>query len=171
MSWRQRRAAPAALGVLPGLPALGALLGRLPARPGSWLFARLLNATLGPQLQDDTRRGLDGRPLRLRVTDLALTFDVCWRGQGFVALAPGGAADLAISASLPDLWLLARREEDPDSLFFSRRLCLEGDTELGLLFKNAIDAFELGTVDLFLRRLAALRPGRSTPSPSHRNTP
>ena len=39
--------------------------------------------------------------------------------------------------------LLARRQEDPDTLFFSRRLSMEGDTELGLLVKNTIDAIEL----------------------------
>jgi predicted lipid carrier protein YhbT len=35
---------------------------------------------------------------------------------------------------------LALRREDPDTLFFSRRLVLEGDTELGLVVKNALDA-------------------------------
>jgi predicted lipid carrier protein YhbT len=39
--------------------------------------------------------------------------------------------------------LLARRQEDPDTLFFSRRLSMEGDTELGLLVKNTIDSIEL----------------------------
>ena len=32
------------------------------------------------------------------------------------------------------------RLEDPDTLFFSRRLVIEGDTELGLALKNALDA-------------------------------
>jgi hypothetical protein len=36
---------------------------------------------------------------------------------------------------------LALRREDPDTLFFTRRLVLEGDTELGLALKNALDAF------------------------------
>lgn len=156
MSWRQRA---------PLAPSLSGVLSRLPAFPGSWLFARLLNATLAPQLLPDTRRGLEGKRLRLRVTDLGLAFDVCWRGSAFAALGPGAPADLAIAASLPDLWLLARREEDPDSLFFSRRLSLEGDTELGLLFKNAIDAFDLGTFDLFLRRLALFRPPHAPGAP------
>lgn len=149
MNWRQRT---------PLAPVLPALLARLPAFPGSWLLAGMLNATLAPQLAADTRAGLAGRHLRLRVTDLGLVFDVSWQGRGFGALAPGGKPDLVIGADLPALWLLARREEDPDSLFFSRRLILEGDTELGLLFKNALDALELGTLELFLRRLARLRP-------------
>lgn len=37
---------------------------------------------------------------------------------------------------------LALREEDPDTLFFSRRLRMEGDTDLGLLVKNTLDAVD-----------------------------
>lgn len=144
MSWRQRRRAQSPVSTL---------LSRLPAYPGSWLFARMLNATLAPQLAADTRAGLEGKLLRLVVSDLKITFDVSWRGGAFTPLSKLALPDLAISASLGDLWLLARREEDPDSLFFRRRLTLEGDTELGLLFKNALDAFDLGAFDLFLRRL------------------
>ncbi|MEJ7807131.1 MAG: SCP2 sterol-binding domain-containing protein, partial [Telluria sp.] len=149
VSWRQRR---------PAAPSPRAILSHLPAYPGSWLFARMLNATLAPQLARDTRAGLEGRLLRLRVADLGLAFDVRWRANGFAPVAPGSAPDLTVAASLHDLWLLARREEDPDSLFFRRRLILEGDTELGLLFKNALDAIDLGAFDLFLRRVAPFTP-------------
>ena len=149
MSWRQRRPAP---------PPVGKILSRLPAYPGSWMFARMLNATLAPQLAPDTRAGLEGKLLQLRVVDLGLGFDVVWHAGRFTPRAPGATPDLAVGASLHDLWLLARREEDPDSLFFRRRLVLEGDTELGLLFKNAIDAFDLGAFDLFLRRLTPFNP-------------
>ncbi|MDP3863323.1 MAG: SCP2 sterol-binding domain-containing protein, partial [Rhodoferax sp.] len=59
-----------------------------------------------------------------------------------------GTADLTISASAHDFVKLARREEDPDTLFFNRRLAMEGDTELGLLVKNTIDAIELPVMNL-----------------------
>lgn len=152
MSWRQPHAQRAPVA------GLASLTARLPAYPGSWLFARMLNLTLAPQLLPDVRAALEGRALQLGITNLGIAFDVSWRGAGFTPLTPGRQPDLAISASLQDLWLLARREEDPDSLFFSRRLRLEGDTELGLLFKNSIDALDLGALDLFLSRLAMLRP-------------
>ena len=150
MSWRQRRSAAAPL---------ASVLSHLPAYPGSWLFARMLNATLAPQLAASTKTGLDGRRLQLRISDLGLEFDVSWRRDRFTPTARGVEPELAIAASLHDLWLLARREEDPDSLFFRRRLILEGDTELGLLLKNALDAFDLGAFDLFLRRVTRFSPG------------
>jgi predicted lipid carrier protein YhbT len=34
----------------------------------------------------------------------------------------------------------AHQEEDPDTLFFQRRLVIEGDTELGLQVKNLMFA-------------------------------
>ena len=38
--------------------------------------------------------------------------------------------------------LLATRREDPDTLFFNRRLNIEGDTETGLHVKNLLDSLE-----------------------------
>lgn len=43
------------------------------------------------------------------------------------------------------------RKEDPDTLFFQRRLQIEGDTELGLYVKNLMDAIELDSMPSVLR--------------------
>ena len=37
-------------------------------------------------------------------------------------------------------WAWAEGAEDADTLFFERRLVMEGDTEFGLLLKNTLDA-------------------------------
>ena len=37
---------------------------------------------------------------------------------------------------------LLGREQDPDTLFFQRRLLVEGDTELGLWVKNLLDGLD-----------------------------
>jgi len=81
---------------------------------------------------------LGGKVLRLEVRGLAfapqLTLD-------FIGLRPAfGKPDVTIRASLRDYLALALRREDPDTLFFTRRLVVEGDTELGLALKNALDA-------------------------------
>lgn len=127
---------------------LGAMLGRLPAYPGSLLFVTGLNLALSKQLAPDVTQMLLGKKLRLRVTDAHWAFDFEWRNKRFVTCQNVGEADLTISASAHDFVLLARRQEDPDTLFFSRRLAMEGDTELGLLVKNTIDAIELPMVNL-----------------------
>jgi predicted lipid carrier protein YhbT len=41
-----------------------------------------------------------------------------------------------------DFVLLATRQADPDTLFFQRRIRIEGDTELGLGVKNTMDSMD-----------------------------
>ena len=75
--------------------------------------------------------------------------------RGITPCRASHTPDLTISASAHDFMQLAMRREDPDTLFFSRRLVMEGDTELGLLVKNTLDALELPPLDLKM-----LMPGR-----------
>lgn len=122
---------------------LGKLASRLPAYPGSMLLVTALNLALRKKLTPDVTQLLLQKKLRLRVTDAGWTFDFTWVRDRFVASRNVAAADLTVSASAQDFVLLARRKEDPDTLFFNRRLAMEGDTELGLLVKNTLDAIEL----------------------------
>ena len=50
--------------------------------------------------------------------------------------------DVSFSTCVNDLILVAGRKEDADTLFFQRRLSIEGDTELGLEVKNLLDNIE-----------------------------
>ena len=54
-------------------------------------------------------------------------------------------ADVHIQGDLKTFLLLATGNEDPDSLFFSRHLSIEGNTEDGLYIKNLIDAMDFDT--------------------------
>ena len=83
---------------------------------------------------------LRGKIVRLELVGpgpgLQLTLDA-------IGLRPAfGQADVTVRASLADFAALALRREDPDSLFFTRRLVVEGDTALGLELKNALDALD-----------------------------
>jgi len=119
------------------------VFGALPRRPGSQLFVIGLNFALTPHLPLDTRAMLEGRSLRIEVTDAGLCFDYTWRKNAFEAAHHvGRTPDLTIRAQAWDYHRLIQRGEDPDTLFFSRRLVMEGDTELGLLVKNTLDALE-----------------------------
>lgn len=151
---------------------IGALLARLPAYPGSVLLVAVLNRTLVPNLPADVRAILARRAMRIHVRDARLTFDFSCDGHRFFACAGGKLADLTISASAHDFLRLAQRQEDPDTLFFNRRLSMQGDTELGLVVKNALDALESPVFDL--RRwtpaqvLARLAAGRAGAEPARR---
>jgi predicted lipid carrier protein YhbT len=81
---------------------------------------------------------LRGKVLRLEVSGLPfapqLTLDA-------IGIRPAlGRPNVTLRASLADYAALALQREDPDTLFFTRRLVIEGDTALGLELKNALDA-------------------------------
>ncbi|MBU6486621.1 MAG: SCP2 sterol-binding domain-containing protein [Burkholderiales bacterium] len=140
------------------------VLSKLPAYPGSLLFVGGLNLTVKPHLPDDTLAQLQDRALRIEVRDAGVSFDFVYRGGAFRAARHVGEIALTISASAYDFFQLARRTQDPDTLFFSRRLTMEGDTELGLLVKNSLDAIDLSNFSL--ERFApafAVRGRRSPP--------
>ncbi len=139
---------------------VGSLLSRLPAYPGSVLLATALDLGLARQLPADVLQLLRGHKLRIHVRDACLTFDFFWTGDRFSACTAHQAADLTISANAGDFLRLAQRKEDPDTLFFNRRLSMEGDTELGLVVKNALDALEFPVLDP--RQWAPRRRGGGT---------
>lgn len=124
--------------------ALARLVSRLPQQPPTHVLTLALNLALGRILPRDTLAPLAGHHLQMRVLDAGLTLDFTLTDQGFrrAPSAAGRKPDLIISATTRDFMALALREEDPDTLFFSRRLRMEGDTELGLLVKNTLDAVD-----------------------------
>ncbi len=131
-------------------PQLVNVVARLPAAPPSLAFSLAANRLLWPALKTLDWRPLAGRRYAIRVKDLGLSLRFTVTARGF---APdSGAPELTISATARDFLLLLGRREDPDTLFFSRRLVSEGDTELGLTVKNLLDALDPETV---LQRLPA----------------
>jgi len=120
------------------------LVSRLPQQPPTHALTLALNLALDRILPRDTLAPLTGHHLQMRVLDAGLTLDFTLTDKGFRSAAPaaGSKPDLIISATTRDFMALALREEDPDTLFFSRRLRMEGDTDLGLLVKNTLDAVD-----------------------------
>lgn len=138
---------------------LAAVVARLPTLPPSLALAAGLNLALGRILPRDALEPLLGRRVRLKVRDAGLAAQVRYEGGRFWPEAVIGEADVIVSATARDFALLAARKEDPDTLFFSRRLLLEGDTDLGLVVKNTLDAVDwpqLAPADLLPHRALPL---------------
>ena len=51
--------------------------------------------------------------------------------------------DLCISAKACHFLSMVAKKKDPDTLFFQRKIKMQGSTELGLYVKNFLDAFEV----------------------------
>jgi predicted lipid carrier protein YhbT len=94
--------------------------------------------------------------VRFVLADAGCGANLAFDGRGFRAGAAWFRPDVTIRASAADYLALALRREDPDTLFFTRRLAIEGDTDLGLIVKNALDAIDW-------ERLASPRRGYGFP--------
>jgi predicted lipid carrier protein YhbT len=131
------------------------------------LFVTGLNLVLARHLHPDTLHMLEGRSLRIHVADAGLRFDYTWRDGAFRAARHDVAEpDLTFRADAWDFHCLLQRREDPDTLFFSRRLVIEGDTELGLMVKNTLDSIDMAVFQpraVLRDTLAAVR-GRLWPA-------
>ena len=93
-------------------------------------------------LADGELEFLEGRWLSIQVRDIGLTWYTSVE-NGQLIVRESADADVSFSADASDLLMIAARKQDPDTLFFQRRLAIEGDTELGLYVKNLMDAIEL----------------------------
>ncbi|HJV60708.1 MAG TPA: SCP2 sterol-binding domain-containing protein [Albitalea sp.] len=116
------------------------IVQRLPMQPPAFALAAALNRWLLPRLPADARQALSQRCVEIAVTDLGLVLRLQLTQRGF-GLAPAGAPPvLRIAAAAPAYWRLLRGVDDADRLFFERALVMEGDTEMGLVLKNTLDA-------------------------------
>jgi predicted lipid carrier protein YhbT len=93
---------------------------------------------------------LEGRWLSIDVRDIGLRWFTSVENDRLI-VSDSADADVSFSADASDLLMIAARKQDPDTLFFQRRLVIEGDTELGLYVKNLMDAIELEQMPKALR--------------------
>lgn len=113
----------------------------LPDAVHAELFARAFNHLLRGQPLASRLPEINGKSVCIVIRDagVELHFRI---ERGRLRPAAPGRADVRIRGDAQDYWLLATRREDPDTLFFNRRLCLEGDTETGVHVKNLLDALD-----------------------------
>ena len=139
------------------LPAFVARLGhKLPQWPHALALVAGLNAALKMKLlPEDGLAALQDKLFRVRVLDTGGEACYTYRDGLFrPVFRPQREPDLAFAANLSAYLQLLARQEDPDTLFFNRELEITGDTELGLLVKNMLDAVEWPT---FSARLPLFR--------------
>lgn len=138
---------PTAMFKLPPRPTLPAPL-TLPLRwiPGS-MHSTALTTALNVLFAAGIRAGefdfLQDRLLTVKVRDAQVEYRFRLTGPaGFAPVSRAQAPDLTINGTLYDFLALITRREDSDTLFFNRRVVMEGDTALGLELKNLLDAMD-----------------------------
>ncbi|MDT1010900.1 SCP2 domain-containing protein [Plesiomonas shigelloides] len=103
---------------------------------------QLLGWMFRQAMEDGELDFLQHRWLQVEVPDLNLSWFVSVQNAQLV-VAKQAQPDVIFRGNTNELLLIAARVEDPDTLFFQRRLTIEGDTELGLYVKNLLDALDM----------------------------
>jgi predicted lipid carrier protein YhbT len=124
---------------------LARLIIKLPALPASASLVAFLNLAAWKTLKELDWGPMRGKRFGVHVRDTGIRAYFSVTRNGFVAEI-NEQADVTFTATAEDFMRLALREEDPDTLFFNRRLLIEGNTDLGLTVKNMLDSVELDSL-------------------------
>ncbi|ARD23405.1 MULTISPECIES: SCP2 domain-containing protein [Shewanella] len=116
-------------------------LAVVPEKAKMNVLAKLLSLTLSEQIKFGELDFLQSKWVAISVMDIGLHFEISFNDE--LLLRPLTQADVTFTANVPELLLVAAGKEDPDTLFFQRKLKIEGDTELGLEVKNLLLGIEL----------------------------
>jgi len=128
--------------------------GRLiPYSAQKQVLAIVLNQAFREPLQHGELEFLEDAKVRIKVTDLRIDWLISVGSDKFTPIERELEDDVCISGESPDFILLATRQSDPDTLFFQRRIRIEGDTELGLGVKNTMDSMDWEDLPMPLRKL------------------
>ena len=125
---------------------------KLPGKPPRFVLVSVLNTMLRKGLLPADMELFAGRKFEIEVLDAGIKVRFSADTEKFLDDNFSGAPDLRLAANGIDFMRMMMREEDPDTLFFNRKLQIEGDTELGLITKNLLDSVEWPFSEWFLKR-------------------
>lgn len=140
---------------LPDPAILGLPIKLLPLSVVATPIERLINRLFRTPIEDGDFDFLEGRWLKIHFSDIRFDIHLGFDGHR-LSIVEARPCDVEFRGTLGAFAALARRREDPDTLFFQRKLMIEGDTELGLGIKNLLDSLEMEQLPAELRTLLTL---------------
>jgi len=120
----------------------------IPKGMHSAAISQVLNPLLAVQREDGELDFLHHKILQIVVEDMGIEFYLSFNNGQLITAKPNDF-DVKISGNVHDFLLLISRSEDADTLFFQRRLKMQGDTELGLYLKNFLDGIDVDSVPYY----------------------
>ena len=116
------------------------------------LLSELLAKVFCEAIEDDDLDFLQDKWLKVAITDLKLTWYLSFFEGKLIIAEHCENEDVTFSGAANEFILIAGRKEDPDTLFFQRRLSIQGDTELGLEIKNLLDNIDFDNLPLLAQK-------------------
>lgn len=134
-------------------PVLAKPLHLLPFGLQKRAMEALIHEAFATALQRGKFDFLRGRWLGIEITDVGLRWYITQTTYGPVVVNNPMRPDVSIRGDLHTMVMLANQTADADTLFFQRKLKVEGDTELGLAVKNLMFGTEINGFPKFLSRV------------------
>lgn len=127
--------------------------GMLPFGAQKTILEAVLKQIFLDVMDEDELHRLMGRVIRIDIKDIALAWHFSLSQSGCIEVSKHFDYDARMGGDLASFITLCAQTEDPDTLFFQRRLSIEGDTEIALEIKNILDRISLKKLPPELRFL------------------
>ena len=115
----------------------------IPNKISNKLIVTLFNQVFAQALQAGELDFLTNKWVLIEITDINLAFSLGLENNQLTYNQHNNPIDLRINAKSCDFLDMLTKKKDPDTLFFQRKIKMQGSTELGLFVKNFLDAFEV----------------------------
>lgn len=115
----------------------------LPAFVHNKMLITALNRMFDEEILAGELDFLQDKVVNISIQDADIRFSFSFARNRIISTDRSHSPDLELQGTVYSYLLLASRQEDTDTLFFSRRLSMQGDTELGLYVKNFLDGMDM----------------------------
>ncbi|MCP3673896.1 MAG: sterol-binding protein [Gammaproteobacteria bacterium] len=119
---------------------------------------KLINHTFAEQISDGDFDFLQSRLLQVEILDASLYVALSFDNNKIICShfdSQSIEADVTLSIDTANAISLIQQEIDPDTLFFQRKLKINGDTELAHHVKNTIDTLDPEIIPSFVIKMIA----------------
>lgn len=133
-------------------PLMGLAARHCPFKLQKTIADTLLRKVFAEAQEDGDLEFLDGRQVGIDITDIGFQATLSLVDNRLCLQQRLKTPEALIRGNLSSFIQLATRKQDPDTLFFQRKLSMEGDTELGLEVKNLIDSIEMTSLPTWMQQ-------------------
>ncbi len=148
---------------------LSRIATRMPQNLNFLVVQKVLNVAFAEQIEDGDFDFLENRLLQVEIIDASLFIGLSFQQNKIICnyfSDKACSSDVTLSIDTLNAINLVQQEVDPDTLFFQRKLKINGDTELAHHVKNTIDTLDPEVIPSFMLKIVSEYKNRVLSIPS-----
>ncbi len=126
-----------------GLTLLPSPFTLVPSTVSNKAIVAVFNQIFKQAIHDGDLDFLTNNWVKIEISDIDLSFTLGLKHNKLISGNNQTHHDLLICAKSCDFLSMVTKQKDPDTLFFQRKIKMQGSTELGLYVKNFLDGFDV----------------------------